>query len=143
MEVAEERATFAVAFAQAEQFGIQRIRCLTCAACLVDGIGGPIQHGTMLTDEVLPRRVVPVRTGGGEGEIVEMKRREVALGAIRSRPFGKRMAEARLEYRCEPLGRDAPPLGVRLPVQSLNDFRPHHQVSIVATQPLLLLEVMT
>jgi hypothetical protein len=72
--IREQRLTLAVTFSnprrlprllarsgQTIQLGVERIRDLARAAGSIEGIGGPIQHRSMLPHEMIPRSLIPRR----------------------------------------------------------------------------------
>jgi hypothetical protein len=78
VEVAEERASLALPFREAEQIAVQRVGQISGASCRVDGIRGAIEDRPVLAHEVLPGAFVSIRTGARQGKVFEVQRFEVA-----------------------------------------------------------------
>ena len=79
----------------------------------------------MLADEVFPGSVVPVGAGCCQGQVFEVKRREISLGVGRARPVRKGVRQARLEHGRDSIGRYAPSLRACFAVHPVNSFGRH------------------
>ena len=77
---------------------------------------------------MLPRVLVAGRAGAGKREIFEVKRGEVALELPRFQPpAGVCVLGARLERLGEARHWDAPPLAMRLTIETLDELRVNRQ----------------
>src|SRR5690349_10930400 len=85
MEIAKERLPLAGPLADAVEVRIQGIREIARSPARLDGVGRSIQEGPLFQHEVIPRSVVPSRTGTGESEILQVQSVKVAFEILRSR----------------------------------------------------------
>src|SRR5262245_9948542 len=79
MEVAEERLSTTIRFAQAIELGVQRVSELSSAAGSIDRLGRSIEARPLFEDEVLPRRLVSSRARARERHVGNVQRVEVLL----------------------------------------------------------------
>ena len=73
VKVAEKRSTLAFALGQSEQLGVKAVRGFACRAGPIDRVRSSIEDGAVLANEVFPGRIIPIRAGGCQGQVFEMK----------------------------------------------------------------------
>ena len=74
MEVSKQRTALSVAFTHAEQVRVERVGGFSCGTCAIDRVRCAVENGSMLADEVFPRRFVSIRARRGERQVLELKR---------------------------------------------------------------------
>jgi hypothetical protein len=122
MEVAEQRSPLARAIFNAEEIGIERIRQVASFATRIDRVRGSIEKRPVRQDEVIPRRIIPVRARARERQIVKMKRGQVALELSRiGSASGKCALGARLKCLGKTILRHAPSLAFRVAITAVDE----------------------
>ena len=103
-----------------------RVCQFASATAGIERVGGAIEKGPLLENEVLPRALIPVGARARKRQVFQVKGAEIAIQfhrrQARTRAFG-----AGLERRSEATDGNAPPLGICLTIETLDELPVNRQ----------------